>query len=87
MCIFLLHELRQRLRQEADFSVTPYAARRAGTKAHMYTGLREEAEIYIRKSYWSINGCKSASSGGYILCVTSYPARLAAYGVTEKSAS
>ena len=50
MCIFLLPELRQRLRQEADFSVTPYAARRAGTKAHVNTGLREEAEIYIRKN-------------------------------------
>ena len=35
----------------------------------------------------SINDCKSASSGGYILCITSYPARLAAYGVTEKSAT
>ena len=46
MCIFLLPELRQRLRQEADFSVTPYAARRAGTKAHMNTGLREEADLH-----------------------------------------
>ena len=52
MCIFLLPELRQCLRQEADFSVTPYAARRAGTKAHMNTGLQEEAEIYIKKSNW-----------------------------------
>ncbi len=40
MCIFLLPELRQRLREEADFSVTPYAARRAGTKAYMNTGIR-----------------------------------------------
>ena len=46
MCIFLLPELRQRLRQEADFSVTPYAARRAGTKAHKNTGLRKEADLY-----------------------------------------
>ena len=52
MCILIKPELRQRLREEADFSVTPYAARSAGTKAHMNTGLREEAEIYIRKSYW-----------------------------------
>ena len=40
MCILLYHELRQRLRQEADFSVAPYAAKRAGTKAHMNTGIR-----------------------------------------------
>ena len=52
MCILINPELRQRLREEADFSVTPYAARRVGTKAYINTGLWKEAEIYIRKSCW-----------------------------------
>ena len=47
---FLLPELRHRLREEAGFSVTPYAARRAGTKAYMNTGLLRRP-IYIKKNY------------------------------------
>ena len=52
---FTVPELRQRLREEADFSVTPYAARRAGTKAHMNTGLREEAGFTLGRTIGGIN--------------------------------
>ena len=40
-----------------------------------------------RRTIHGVNNWKSASSGGYILCIASYPTRSAAYGVTEKSAS